>query len=766
MFNARRIILFASCLACLAVLLGMCLGSCASAPLLQTKQRLLKMTDAELAPFTKDDIVRVADSIQHLRHVSGQHKCMDCHFERTALNAAEGERNCRKCHEARMVDNRIWKHHCQSCHPFDPEHEVSKGGFDALKTQCQECHPPAEGSDTYGACKGIGEGEKACKQCHKVHSGKTATAPPQALTFAQADQERVLGNQMHAAHNAKDVKCVACHFRTLEITAADAVERCSDCHASKIVAASVWSTHCLSCHAFTKTDEHALGTPRVAQRLCEECHTNGDPTKQNVIYGFCNPGSMHHIDCNTCHQPHKTAIVASQSVCTNCHDDIAGQTHPSKKVHGSCIMCHSPHIKREPGSKLCTKCHLANQAVLVHRIPGHPTDCLECHTPHFTETEIIGDACIKCHQGMFYAGGRNSPKDHRRCENCHDIASFRYEGDGGCANCHKAEGRVINNKQLNIQHRYCGTCHKPHIWRATFESSCSVCHQTELVLEHNIPQHKLACDKCHDAHAVDTMPDSGNCDGCHKQLAIPAFKPSVNEQHLTCSNCHSPDAIATRKYSFVGADGSCLVCHASAGGTPDVAWSAVPSGHQMCNACHAAHTFKVLPGPQTCGACHSDAYANPPAQQHSECFNCHVPSHQAEFSGDFACTICHSQAAEQAGDGVKAQCTTCHGAHEFKADPNSCGTCHGEVQQQAAGANHGDCQTCHGSHKWQPGTAPCLVCHAERPGLHTVEQHSDCLNCHPMHSMRGGTESCATCHPQRPASCTSDSCMQCHKFSA
>ena len=120
--------------------------------------------------------------------------------------------------------------------------------------------------------RGIGEGEKACKQCHKMHSGKTATSPPQALAFAQADQQRVLGNKMHAAHHGQGCECVGLPFRTLEITAADAVERCSDCHAGKIVAAAVWNSHCLACHAFTKTDEHALGTPRIAQRLCEECH--------------------------------------------------------------------------------------------------------------------------------------------------------------------------------------------------------------------------------------------------------------------------------------------------------------------------------------------------------------------------------------------------------------------------------------------------------------------------------------------------------------
>lgn len=102
MHNPRRIARTIAFLA-FAFSLAVCYGSCASAPLLQTKQRLLKMTEVELAPFTKDDIVRVADSVQHLKHISGKHKCADCHAERAALTAAEGERTCRKCHEARKI---------------------------------------------------------------------------------------------------------------------------------------------------------------------------------------------------------------------------------------------------------------------------------------------------------------------------------------------------------------------------------------------------------------------------------------------------------------------------------------------------------------------------------------------------------------------------------------------------------------------------------------------------------------------------------------
>ena len=324
------------------------------------------------------------------------------------------------------------------------------------------------------------------------------------------------------------------------------------------------------------------------------------------------------------------------------------------------------------GTELCTKCHLANQAVLVHRIPGHPKDCLACHTPHFTETEIIGDACVKCHQGMFYAGGRNSPKDHRSCENCHDIASFRYKGDGGCANCHKAQGRVISNKQLNIQHRFAGRATSRISGAPRSRAAAASATRPSLVLEHHLPQHKLACDKCHDAHAVDTMPEQRQLHRLPQAVAqLPAFKPNAPEQHRPARTATAPDAIAARSYAFAGAEGS---VHGLPRHRRRDAGRGMDQPYPAAISCATPATPRIRS--KCCPARRLAAYATrrlrqPAGAGAQRMLQLPRASHKAEFSGDVACTICHSQAAEQAGEGVKAQCTACHSSHEFKADPQA-----------------------------------------------------------------------------------------------
>ena len=732
-------------------------------PLTAARARLLKLPATQLAPFTEEDVLRVIDSLQHLRHVQARTACRDCHLEKLMLPAQDTERSCRLCHEARTVDDRIWKHHCSSCHPFNARAELSSGTFSGLAEKCAQCHAPEEGESAFGACSAPREPEKACKSCHDIHSGATRTGPPEAYEFSADDQQRIISNTLHQKHRKAEVQCLSCHREGKELSAADATERCSDCHPQSIVAKEVWHEHCLACHAFTTTDEHALGTPRVAQRLCEGCHSEAGA--ESSIYGFCQPGSTHNITCQRCHQPHKSAIVAGEDVCASCHEDIVGKTHPSKKVHGACIMCHSPHKARKDWSDTCNTCHLANQTVLVHRIPGHPEDCLACHSPHFTEVEILGDACLNCHQGMFYTGSRRQSQQHRSCENCHDIASFKYNGDGSCAKCHKEQGRILGDKRLNAQHRYCITCHKPHTWRASFETSCEVCHETELVIEHRMPFHQLPCRECHDAHGTATLARSGDCNGCHAQQQIPAFKANTPDEHVTCANCHPADAVETQNFSFNGAEGSCRICHPLAAQEPQLEWSSVPSGHLMCTGCHSAHTFKAKPGVDSCGKCHADVFAVPPKEQHADCYNCHQLGHDSRFSGEaLTCAVCHPEAFERAGGGVKQQCSTCHSPHEFKADPASCGICHADVQQEAQAAQHGDCSLCHADHNWRPGGGNCSICHPQLGGEHKALSHGDCLNCHQVHSMRAGSTSCGICHPQPPLTCTSDNCIECHTF--
>ncbi len=726
---------------------------------------LARLSPEQLGPFAAGEAMQVATSGMHQAHMRGDGKCADCHQAAEPLTATQTANLCGNCHTVQTENDKAWRHHCAACHPFSAKLEQSAGGYNAFKDHCDECHQP-ENPEKFGKCEAERSGDRSCSSCHKPHTGKTVSGPQQIFPFTSAELATVLGNKMHDIHREKGTDCDACHSSKEPLTPAQAQMKCNECHADGLVATEVWLNHCLACHHFTKAAERAGGSVRIAQELCRDCHQGEDAGER--ILAFCDKGESHNITCERCHQPHKSSVIAEEGVCAECHSDIVGKTHPSKQVHGSCLMCHVPHRKRESGEELCSRCHFPSETVLVHHIPGHPSDCTACHSPHFTETEIIGEACLNCHQGMFYAGGRNLPKEHRDCESCHYISSFRYKGDQSCAGCHPTEGKVLDDESLHSQHRHCTTCHHPHIWRAPFEENCTICHEVEKVIEHNMPFHQKDCRACHEPHSTSTMARSGDCNGCHKErFNTPAFSPKAPQQHVTCDNCHSDATIKSRQFAFAGPKDTCMGCHPDAQAKPKLAWGEVPGGHRKCDVCHHAHVFEVHPDARTCGTCHRDLYSRTPTQAHAECYNCHEAGHAAKFIGQEAsCAVCHSLAWKRSRGTAKEDCLACHKPHEMKADFTGCSKCHPEVVAQLKPTAHSDCKPCHDTHRWKPDAKSCAECHTGLPGLHAGKGHGDCKSCHPLHSLKAGSVRCGDCHAQPPATCTSKECMDCHKFGA
>jgi len=724
---------------------------------------LARLSPERLAPFTRNDIKQIANSSMHAAHLRGDARCADCHAAAQPLTATETANLCSNCHTVETENDLAWKHHCAACHPFTARLENSAGGYGALSDHCEECHRPGE-AERFGSCETDANADRSCSSCHKPHTGKILSGPQQIVPFTRAELTTVLGNKMHDLHREEGADCDDCHTGNEPLSPAKAQMKCNECHAAEVVTAEVWLYHCLACHSFTKAAERAQGSIRIAQELCRNCH-EGEEAGERII-AFCEKGESHNITCERCHEPHRSAEVAGEDVCAECHADIVGKMHPSKGAHGSCLMCHVPHRRRESGEQLCSRCHFPSETVLVHHIPGHPSDCTECHSPHFTETEIIGEACLNCHQGMFYAGGRNLPKEHRDCESCHFISSFRYKGDRACAGCHPEEGKVLDDESLHSQHRHCTTCHHPHIWRAPFEENCTICHDVEKVVEHNMPFHQKDCRACHEPHSTSTMARTGDCNGCHQErFTTPAFSPNAPQPHVTCENCHSEAAISSRKFFFAGPEGTCMGCHPDARAEPKLAWDEVPGGHRKCSICHHPHVFAVHPDARNCGTCHRDLYASPPTQAHAECYNCHEASHAAEFIGQEAsCAVCHSLAWRRSRGLVKEDCLSCHQPHEMKADFSGCGECHADVLSQLENTMHSDCGTCHDTHRWRPDAKSCAECHSELPGLHGNRGHGDCKSCHPLHSLKAGADRCSECHAEPPATCTSQDCLSCHRF--
>lgn len=616
----------------------------------------------------------------------------------------------------------------------------------------------------------------AASCCCSCNQGQDDTLPPQQDTPTMAAHEHagynftpeqtsnIIDNLMHEAHvDDAAIECKSCHQdREQFLSHASALALCLDCHDGQIVALEVWENHCLSCHQFTKFKEQYAESTHALRELCQDCHGEG-----SVFFRAFDPESPHDITCDNCHQPHRSALVIAVGICDECHEEITDKISADNNVHGSCIVCHTPHSELPDADELCGRCHVATSNILVHNVPEHPSSCLACHSAHFTETEITSGSCLVCHDDTYYGGRSNLPYAHRNCQNCHYAKSFAYMGDDQCAKCHEPEGEVIARAVLPVEHRECATCHKPHSWHAEFEHSCDGCHDVEAVIEHRLSFHQATCAACHDPHHTELMAKSGHCDGCHGEGTFPNFRADLIDAHLQCTNCHSQVAVDSRDFKFVGHEESCLICHSQASVTDQLGWEDVPNGHQLCEACHEAHTFDTVPTGMHCDMCHRAVYEEFPSQAHSECFNCHQAGHAAEYSGQEAsCDICHADVLAKATVKTKADCILCHAQHDFEADAEACAVCHTDIMEQAMVEEHANCVLCHGDHNWRPDAATCSICHPEPPGLHQVDMSVGCLDCHVSHSMTAGLSTCVICHTELSEHCTSSGCTDCHAFRA
>ena len=609
-----------------------------------------------------------------------------------------------------------------------------------------------------------------CPIEHEQH--EPSAAPPEAAAppalagynFTPQQTSNIVANVMHDAHvDAAGIECQSCHRDPEEFLSHEAaLALCMECHDEQIVALTVWENHCLSCHQFVKYKERYAESTSILRELCQDCHGEG-----SVIYRAFDPESPHDITCDNCHQPHHSAVVVAEGVCAGCHEEVTETTSPEKRVHGSCIVCHTPHSELPRSEELCGECHIATANILVHNVPEHPRNCLACHSAHFAATEIVGEACLVCHDDTYYGGRSNLPYAHQHCENCHYSGYLRYRGDEQCANCHEAEGETLSRAALPAEHRTCTACHLPHSWYTSFEQSCQQCHDVPAVIEHRLSFHQAACTDCHDPHHTELMAPSGHCDGCHGEGMFPNFRADLHEMHVECANCHSEIAIDSREFGFAGPEASCLLCHPEADAEQGLAWDDAPSGHLLCQACHVAHTFDTEPVGMRCDTCHRGVFGSFPSPAHGECFNCHQIGHLASFSAvETSCHVCHSEERAGALVEVKADCLICHYPHDFVADAASCVICHSELPAQATVAEHADCLLCHGDHTWRPGVEACSICHAEPPALHELHALATCTDCHALHSMAVDWATCRVCHVELAEHCAESGCAACHSFRA
>lgn len=215
-------------------------------------------------------------------------------------------------------------------------------------------------------------------------------------------------------------------------------------------------------------------------------------------------------------------ILKGDAKCTGCHDE-ADEATPTmldlnpqvlaigKTKHGTTADSRTP---------TCTDCHGESEKHVSHKGSGKPPKPdRSFRKATTTPAEVRNDACMSCHK-----------KDSKRS---HWEGSTHQARDVACNSCHKIHTARDKVRNKQTQAEVCYSCHKEQ--RA----------QVNRPSHHPIPEGKVACSDCHNAHgsAGPTLlvKDSVNrtCYECHMEKRGPFLHehPPVMED---CSLCHNP----------------------------------------------------------------------------------------------------------------------------------------------------------------------------------------------------------------------------------
>jgi DmsE family decaheme c-type cytochrome len=259
--------------------------------------------------------------------------------------------------------------------------------------------------------------------------------------------------------------------------------------------------------------------------------------------------------------------VGNETCLKACHFHDQNQAFLSESVHGqqkvegtdmplvNCETCHGP----------------GSEAINADYIAEHN----ECnHAEHIPLRELPAAAqsmlCLKCHSSYSMANMQHWPfSDHARAEvSCSD-----------CHKLHKSSRQKLKGADISEQ---CMGCHEGV--RAAFSNAS----------RHPVPEGKMLCVDCHDAHGnqnpkgLKSMDQRGLCISCHGQLIGP-FAWEHADVTDECTTCHSPHGSVFADMLKVQEPFLCLQCHA---GHSDFASPSSPSVeiqaayYTRCSNCH------------------------------------------------------------------------------------------------------------------------------------------------------------------------------------
>jgi DmsE family decaheme c-type cytochrome len=472
---------------------------------------------------------------------------------------------------------------------------------------------------------------QACEACHgpaSEHLKTRGTKPGTIISF-----------KTMAPANLNEI-CLQCHddhvkdrFRAQEwrtSTHAHAGDACTACHRNHYTVPT--GTPATQVGAAgpdlpprakeTKADIDAVRATYASQgvansQTCYNCHRDGSDMAKDApkIPNMLVPGHHHQIDgpahfeCTTCHNPHGVLRKEARTeMCVQCHqqDPKTMPWHASSHAQAgmACVDCHNPHSPLPKlgaaGATTCYKCHTEKwdleQIAHPHQINGvNGFKCVTCHNPHdniHRETRV--DQCLACHKGHPTMAWKSST---------HALQQV------ACTDCHNPHPNSRVQDIVNIDHNQVD---RPRRMPMSVDEPlvCNRCHTRidamfKLPFHHPVPEGKMLCSKCHDAHGAESnkllkQPTVNlTCYKCHssKQGPFVYEHPPVTEN---CMICHNPHGTVAKQLLKQPPPFLCLRCHPGHNGSHHVHLGQVPSHRAAfytdCTQCHQQIHGSDLPG--------------------------------------------------------------------------------------------------------------------------------------------------------------------------
>ena len=460
--------------------------------------------------------------------------------------------------------------------------------------------------------------------------------------------------------------CMSCHLmqEPFELFAESAHQGlgCKACHQPTFMGRSQ-----MALTQILQNPEELSVHAEVPNRVCAECHVEGDPERWRLTASTV--GHRVHLESDdpalaglTCVECHSTSIhefAATDRTCSQsgCHEDAVIQLGAMSALTIHCAACHTfvaPEPEGaisaagelgsglEPGADECFACHVMRTLVELPDPDPHGGECAACHNPH-TQLESA-DAAQSCATAGCHESPRAATPFHvglatevlTDCVSCHQAHDFALDGSN-CASCHETAGSSAIAAAQDM----------PPFTHANHEIvACTSCHTVSEAHGTTSVRTVADCRSCHH-----TEPISSSCIRCHAPSDAPAA--TYTRAHAVAFSVGASDPERTVQFPHPEhASLDCASCH-----TEGLALG-VPAGLD-CATCHEEHHTPEA----SCSSCHQVAPegAHPPEVAHVTCSGsgCHtdVPFETVPRTRAF-CLGCHQDLVDHEPGGTCAACHT------------------------------------------------------------------------------------------------------------